>query len=347
VNPLSVALVGFGMASEVFHAPLIHANPNLRLTHIVARSGNKAQNAYPQARIIRDVGDLLAEPSLDLVVVATPNTTHFEIAARALEAGKHVVVDKPFTITSDDADKLIALSRKVGCVLSVFQNRRWDGDFMTVEEILSRKLLGRLAEVESRFDRFRPTVNPKGWREQAKPGSGVLYDLGSHLIDQSVVLFGRPRAIYAEVRRQREGAAADDNFELHLDYENLKVTLKAGMLVCEPSPRYVLYGTAGSYVKYGLDPQEAALKQGGSPAQPNWGVEPEQAWGTCTKCDGSVNRSRYPTLAGRYQAYYDNVYAAVQGTEELAVKPEQAREVIRLIELALESSQQKRVIGLP
>jgi len=323
---------------------LIHTNPKLRLTHIVERSGNKAPSAYPQARIVREVGPLLAEPSVELVVVATPNTSHFEIAAQALEAGKHVVVDKPFTINSDDADKLIALSRTVGRVLSVFQNRRWDGDFMTVQEILSRKLLGRLAELESRFDRFRPAVNIKSWREQAKPGSGVLYDLGSHLIDQSVVLFGRPRAIYAEVRRQREAAAADDNFEVHLDYEQLKVTLKAGVLVCEPSPRFVLYGTEGSYVKYGLDPQEGALKQGDSPAQLSWGRESEQAWGTCTKCDGSVSRSRYPTLAGRYQAYYDNVYAAIRGTEELAVKPEQAREVIRLIELSLESSQQKRVI---
>ena len=344
MTPLHVGLVGFGLAAEVFHAPLIHANPKLQLTHIVERSGNKAQNAYPEARIVRDVGELLAEPSVELVVVATPNTTHFEIAAQSLEAGKHVVVDKPFTIASEDAGKLITLSRKLGRVLSVFQNRRWDGDFMTVREILSRKLLGRLAEFESRFDRFRPTVNPKVWREQAKPGSGVLYDLGSHLIDQSLVLFGRPRAIYAEVRRQREGAAADDNFELHLDYANLKVTLKAGMLVCEPSPRYILYGTEGSYVKYGLDPQEAALKQGGSPARPNWGAEPEAVWGTCTKCDGSVSRSRYPTLAGCYQAYYDNVYAAIRGGEELAVKPEQAREVIRLIELALESSRHKGVI---
>jgi scyllo-inositol 2-dehydrogenase (NADP+) len=332
------------MASRVFHAPLIHSNPLMRLTHIVQRQGDEAQKAYPRAKIVRDVDALLAEASLELVVVATPNTSHFDIAARSLKAGKHVVVDKPLTITSKDADQLIQLSHQAGRVLSPFQNRRWDGDFLTVREILGKKLLGRLTEYESRFDRFRPVVNSKAWREQATPGSGVLYDLGSHLIDQAVVLFGRPAGIYAEVRMQRDGAAADDNFEVKLEYPELRVTLKAGSLVCEPSPRFVLYGTQGSYVKYGLDPQEDALKNGDSPSQPNWGVEREEAWGTYTQCDGTTKRVKYPTLAGCYPEYYNNVSRAIRGQEELAVKPEQARAVLQLIELAQQSSVEKRVL---
>lgn len=345
--PIQVGLVGFGLASRVFHAPLIHANPRLRLTHIVQRHGDEAQKAYPQVKVLRDVDTLLSEPSVSLVVVATPNTTHFDIAAPTLRAGKHVVVDKPFTITTTDADELIVLAKNSGRVLSVFQNRRWDGDFLTVKQILDSGLLGRLAEFESRFDRFRPSVNPNKWREQAVPGSGVLYDLGPHLIDQAVMLFGHPAGICADVRRQRDGASAADSFEVHLVYPELKVTLKAGMLVCEPSPRYVLYGTEGSYIKFGLDPQEEALKNGGSPAQPGWGSETEEAWGTYTRCDGTPSRAKYPTLAGCYPGYYDNVARAIHGEEELAVKPEQARDVIRLIELAQQSSLEKRMIPLP
>ena len=335
------------MAAQVFHAPLIHASADLRLTHIVERQGDQAGRSYPQAKLVRSVDALLADDSVQLVVVATPNTSHFDITRRALEAGKHVVVDKPFTITSTDADELIKLSRARNRVLSVFHNRRWDGDFLTVTQILSQKLLGRVVEYESRFDRFRSTPKPGAWRDQALPGSGVLFDLGPHLIDQAVVLFGRPAGIYAEVRRQRDGVVSDDNFELHLEYPQLSVRLKAGMLVCEPSPRFVLYGTEGSFVKYGLDPQEDALKQGCSPAQPNWGAEHESAWGTHTSCDGAVSRRKYPTVPGCYSEYYQNIYRAITGQEELAVRPEQARDVIRLIELAQQSNAERRMISVP
>jgi scyllo-inositol 2-dehydrogenase (NADP+) len=334
------------MAGQVFHAPLIHANPNLCLTHIVQRYGTQSTSRFPEAKAVRDVDDLLAQDAVALVVIATPNTSHYDIAARALQAGKHVVVDKPFTITTADADRLIEISRKVERILSVFQNRRWDGDFLTVKQILDQKILGRLVEYESRFDRFRPNLKPNAWREQALPGSGLLYDLGSHLIDQAVFLFGPPTGIYADLRQQREGASVPDSFEVHLEYPGLKVALKAGSLVCEPSPRFLLYGTQGSFTKYGLDPQENALKQGGSPAQPDWGVEPSQGWGTYTRCDGGVAREKYPTLAGCYQDYYTNVYRAITGREELAVKPQQAREVIHLIELAQQSSLEKRMLSV-
>jgi scyllo-inositol 2-dehydrogenase (NADP+) len=331
------------MASRVFHAPLIHANPNLRLSHIVQRHGDEAQKAYPQAKVLRDVDALLADSTVTLVVVATPNTSHLDIATRSLTAGKHVVVDKPFTITSADADDLIAVARKVGRILSVFQSRRFDGDFLTVKQILSQKILGRLAEFESHYDRFRPSLNPKAWREQALPGSGVLYDLGSHLIDQALVLFGQPTGIYAEVRHQR-GGPADDSFQVHLEYPQVKVLLKAGNLVCETGPRFLLHGTEGSYLKYGMDPQEQALKSGASPDQPNWGREAEQAWGTHTRCNGQPTRTKYPTLPGCYPEFYNNIARTIHGQAELTVKPEQSGQVIRLIELARQSSQEKRML---
>lgn len=345
-NPLNAGLIGFGLAGRVFHAPLIHANPNVRLTHIVQRSGDEARKKYPQAKLLRNADELFAEKSVDLVVVATPNSSHLELAAKALSAGKHVVVDKPFTITAADADKLIDLSRKMGRVLSVFQNRRWDGDFLTVRQILGGGRLGRLAEYESRFDRFRPALKPGAWREEAIPGSGVLFDLGSHLIDQAIVLFGHPQGICADLRSQRDRAAAVDSFEVRLAYPALKVTLKAGSLVCEPSPRFTLYGTEGSYLKFGLDPQEEELKQGGAPTQPHWGTEPQEAWGTLTNCNGNLAREKYPTLAGCYPEYYKNIYEALTGKTELAVKPEQAREVIRLIELAEQSAKEERMLAV-
>ena len=344
-NPINVGLVGFGLAGRVFHAPLIHANPNLRLSHILERRDDEAQKRYPEAKIVRDLESLLRESSVHLIVVATPNTSHLEIAAQSLQAGKHVVVDKPFTITSADADELIAVSKKVGRVLSVFQNRRWDGDFLTVRQILDQGAIGRLAEFHSRFDRFRPGVRPEAWREQSGPGSGVLFDLGSHLIDQAVVLFGNPTGIYADLRMQRDGAVAVDNFEVQLQYPNLKVTLHAGSLVCEPSPRFLLYGTKGSYQRFGLDPQEEALKQGGIPGGPGWGEEPSAAWGTVSQCNGELSRTKYRTLAGDYPAYYTNVFRAISGQEGLAVKPEQSRNVIRLIELAEQSAQEGRVFS--
>jgi predicted dehydrogenase len=343
-NPINVGLVGFGMAGQVFHGPLIHANPSLRLTHILERRGNEAQKRYPQAKVVRDLDSLLRESSVELIVVATPNTSHLEIAAQSLQAGKHVVVDKPFTITSADADQLIALSKKVGRVLSVFQNRRWDGDFLTVRQILEQKLLGGLAEFHSRFDRFRPGVRCDAWREQSGPGSGVLFDLGSHLIDQAVVLFGQPTGISADLRMQRDRAVAVDNFEVRLEYSNLKVTLHAGSLVCEPSPRFLLYGTEGTYQKLGLDPQEEALKQGSIPGGSGWGEEPEGAWGTVTRCNGETTRQKYRTIAGNYPGYYTNVYRTITGQEELAVKPEQSRNIIRLIELAEQSAKAGQIV---
>jgi len=341
--PVNVGMIGFGLAGRVFHAPLLASSPHFFLSHIVERHGDQARAAYPEATIVRSTAELLQQQSVELVVVATPNTSHFELAAAALKAGKHVVVDKPFTTNSKDADALIELAQRHKRLLSVYHNRRWAADFRTVSELLQQNALGQLMQYESHFDRWVPAPRPQAWREQAGPGAGMLFDLGSHLIDQALVLFGWPQEIYADIRCEREGCATDDSFDVVLYYPKLKVTLKSSMLVKEPGPNFLLHGTAGSFVKYGMDPQEAALKQGQSPAtQPDWGRESEDHWGLLNK---EKEVRRVPSLPGAYQDYYENIYAALREGGALAVSAEDGRDVIRVIELAQQSSAEKRRIA--
>lgn len=345
-DQINVGLVGFGISSRVFHAPVIATVPGLRVTKVVERHTNDAERLYPNVEVVRDADAMFEDPGIDLVVITTPTASHFDLARRALEAGKHVVVEKPFTTTSAEADTLVALARDRGRVLTVYQNRRWDGDFLTIRRILGADLLGRLVEFESHFDRYRAAPKPGAWRETEGPGSGILYDLGSHLVDQALVLFGRPRAIAADARTQRDGGATVDSFELFLHYDGLKVLLKAGMLVREePKTRFVLHGTRGSFVKHGLDPQEDELKAGRTPAEPGWGEEPEEWWGALdTEVAGLHVRSRVETLPGTYQEFYRNVLDAIRGRAEIAVRPEEARDAIRVIELAVEASAAMRAV---
>lgn len=340
-----VGLIGYGMAGQVFHAPLISATPGLQLAAIVQRRSQERIPRYPEATVLPDPATLCADPTIDLVVIATPNDSHAELALAALQADKHVVIDKPFALTSADADNLMALAQRRNRLLSVFHNRRWDGDFRTVQQLIAGGHLGQLVEYSSSFDRFRNALRPNAWRESARPGSGILYDLGAHLLDQALTLFGMPEALSADIRTEREGAQADDRFELILHYPRLRVDLGAGMLMREPRPRFALYGTAGSYVKHGLDPQEAALKAGGLPTAPDWGQEPESAWGRLDTQLGDLRvRGAVETLPGRYQDYYANIYAALTAGAPLAVQPTQARAVISLIEYAQESAQTRRTV---
>lgn len=347
-DEIGVGLIGYGMAARVFHVPVIASVPTLRLKKIVSRrgGGNGGDARLSSVEFVRDADELLDDEGIELVVVATPNDTHFELARQSLVAGKHVVVEKPFTVTSSEAERLIELARERARVLSVHHNRRWDGDFLTLRGLLDAKLLGRLVEYESHFDRFRNRPRAGAWREEEREGAGVLYDLGSHLIDQALVLFGPPRTIAADVRTQREFAKTADNFELVLDYEGLKVTLKAGMLVRALAPRFILHGSEGSFVKCGMDVQEEALKRGGSPDKPGWGEEPRGAWGRLdTQIGGLHVEGRVETLAGRYTDYWANVADAIEGRAELSVRPEDARDVIRVIELALRSSEERRALA--
>jgi scyllo-inositol 2-dehydrogenase (NADP+) len=336
---IPVGLAGFGVAGRTFHAPVIRAVPGLQLTAIVQRTGDAAQQAYPDVRVVRSLEDLLRDPNIRLVVVATPNDSHYELARKCLLAGRDVVVDKPFTTASREAQDLDHLARSEGRVLSIYQNRRWDGDFLTVRKLIDSGVLGRLTLFESHFDRYRLARRPGAWREGVGPGSGVLFDIGPHLVDQALVLFGMPEAITADVRIERDDAVVDDAFDILLHYPKLRVLLRATMLACAPGPRFVVNGTRGSYVKYGLDPQEEALKAGATPDGPEWGEEDESRWGTLTLAEESGNVARpVRTEAGDYRQFYANVRDAINKEAALAVTAEQATQVIRLLELALESS---------
>jgi scyllo-inositol 2-dehydrogenase (NADP+) len=346
---IQVGLIGYGMAGQVFHAPILTSVPGLLLTKIrETRPENiqLAQSRYPDAVIVNDSEALLADPAIDLVVIATPNAVHHSLARQALLAGKHVVVDKPFTITSAEADELIALAAQQDRLLTVHHNRRWDSNAQTLRKVIANQLLGRLVELEIHFDRFRNFLRPGAWREEDVPGAGILYDLGAHLIDEALCLFGLPDTITADERIQRSGGRTTDNFTVVLDYPQLKVTLKGGMLVREPGPTYVLLGEQGSFVKYGMDVQEAALKAGLRPDEvPTWGQEPEANWGHLnTDYQGQHLVARVESETGDYRGYYANVYQALTGDAALAVTAEQARNTIRIIELARQSSAEKRTV---
>ena len=346
---VNVGLIGYGMAGQVFHAPVLSSIPGLLLASIrETRPENirLAQSRYPEAQIVADSQAILADAAIDLVVLATPNATHFSLARQALLAGKHVVVDKPFTITSAEADELISLAAQQDRLLTVHHNRRWDSNAQTLRKVVANQLLGRLVELEIHFDRFRNYLRPGAWREENSPGSGILYDLGAHLIDEALCLFGLPAAVTGDERIQRSGGQTIDNFTVVLDYDQLKVTLKGGMLVREPGPTYVLHGEQGSFVKYGTDVQEAALKAGLKPNEvADWGREPEANWGRInTDYQGQHLVGRIESEAGDYRAYYDNVYQAITGQADLAVTARQARQTIRIIELAMQSSAEKRTL---
>jgi scyllo-inositol 2-dehydrogenase (NADP+) len=340
---IPVGLVGFGIAGRIFHAPVIRAVPGLHLSCIVQRTGDSAREKYPDARVVRNVNDLLADEGIRLVVIATPNVSHFELATRCLLAGRDVVVDKPFTNTFREAQELDQLAQSEGRLLSVYQNRRWDGDFLTVRKLLGSGVLGRLALFESHYDRYRLERRPGQWREDDGPGSGVLFDLGPHLVDQALALFGMPEAIAADVRIERDDAVVDDAFDILLRYPKLSVLLRATMLACAPGPRFVLNGTLGTYIKYGMDPQEDALKAGGEPGTPGWGEEDQTQWGTLTRA-GEVPR-RIQTEPGDYREFYSNVRDAILRKAPLAVTAQQGGRVIRLLELARESSKKWLPVG--
>lgn len=345
--PVVTGVIGFGVSAQVFHCPFISSNSNFKLASVVERSGERSRDAYPWVNVLKSVQAALDDPHIELVIITTPNQTHYELAKQALIAGKHVVLEKPFTVSSAEADELITLAQRQKRILTVYQNRRWDGDFLTVKKIVESGVLGELVEYEAHFDRFRSQLRPHAWREASTAGAGILFDLGAHLLDQAQVLFGLPQTITANIRKQRPGAQTDDNFDLMLDYGSLKVTLKAGMLVREPGPHFILHGTKGSYVKYGMDPQEAALRQGNTPGGTDWGAEPETAWGRLhTEMNGLLFSGKIETAAGNYATFYDRLYEAIRAGADVPVKPEEARNTVRLIELARESSERKRTIDV-
>ncbi len=350
---IGVGIIGFGLAAKVFHAPFVSAVPGLRLAAFVERRGDEAHKAYPATKTVRTVEELLGDPDIELVVVATPNETHFRLAKQALEAGKHVVIDKPFAGSSAEAAELIELAQGKGVVLAPFHNRRWDGDFLTVRKILEDGSLGRLVTFESHFDRYRPIQREGTWKEAGNPANGLLMDLGPHLVDQVIALFGMPRTITASVRTDRDKTDIEDAFDICLGYEGLLAWCRSSMLACDASPRFLLHGTAGSFKKYGLDPQEPALA-GGAKVPPvgdarEWLQEDNAHWGTLTVAPALVDpatlvREQVKTVCGDYRGYYANVRDAIKGKAELAVHTAAGFQVVRLLELARLSSAEGRTV---
>ncbi|CAM3457411.1 oxidoreductase [Halomonas casei] len=344
---INVGLVGFGFASQTFHAPLIQAAEGLDLVAVSSSDAAKVRGALPNVEVESQALALCQRSDIDLIVIPTPNDTHFSLAKAALSAGKHVVVDKPFTVTVSEGKLLKKLADDKARLLSVFHNRRWDSDFLTVKALLEAGTLGRVVSIESRFDRFRPQVIDR-WREKAAPGGGIWYDLGPHLLDQACELFGMPHAILLEVSARRDGAKADDDFLAVLDYESFRVTLAASTLAADPTPRFRIHGTDGSYVKYGLDPQEERLKAGEVPGA-HWGNDTQH--GTLTLREGKgestpLVQREHATLPGDYLAYYQGIAAAIREQAPLPVSVDDALRSMTLLEAGLDSHRQRRWISL-
>ncbi|MGV7210515.1 oxidoreductase [Oxalobacteraceae bacterium A2-2] len=341
---LNAGIVGYGFATKTFHAPLIAGVEGLRLAAISSSDPAKVAADWPGLAAVSSPEALFARADIDLVVIPTPNETHFPLAQAALAAGKHVVVDKPFTVTADDAESLRLQAEQTGLFLSVFHNRRWDSDFLTLKQVLASGVLGEVMHFESHFDRYRPEVRDR-WREQDLPGSGLWFDLGSHLLDQALELFGAPEAITLDLARQRERVKSDDYFHAVLRYGARRVVLHASALVAAPAPRFAVHGRLGSFIKHGLDPQEDVLKAGGRPPAADWGRDTTPATLTLWK-DGVSHSTQLDTVPGDYPAYYAGVRDAILGVGANPVTAAQATRVIELLELGLCSAVEGRTLVL-
>jgi scyllo-inositol 2-dehydrogenase (NADP+) len=339
---INVGIVGFGLSGRYFFSPYFDVSPHYRIVAVQTTQKDVLHQEYPEVQAVDQIDELLNNPLIDLVVVASPNPTHFDYARRALLAGKHVIVEKPFTCTSDEAQLLDEIAQQCGKVLAPFHNRRWDSDFLTIQSLISEGKLGEILEIESHFDRFRPLHDRVEWKNIPAPGSGVLFDLGPHLIDQALTLFGKPEGIYADLRIQRKHGKVIDYFDLQLYYRKLKVILKAGVFVKEGGPRFVLHGRKGSFVKYGLDMQEERLRSGLKPFD-SLGADPPERYGILNiEQEGETIREALPTIPGNYMAYFDNVYEAMTQNIALKVQPSEAIQVIKVIETAYRSSEIKQ-----
>ena len=342
---IRIGLVAFGMAGRVFHAPLISSVEGLDLSAVVERSSNNAAARYPSIRTVRSLDELLRDPAIDLVVVATPSGTHFDVARQVLESGKHVVVDKPTAVESAQIATLIRLAAQQKKLLIPFHNRRWDGDFRTIQRLLATETLGRIVHLQSTFDRWNPGSTRVPWKDDAELGGGMLLDLGTHLVDQSLTLFGKPLAVSGEVRREREGDGANDAFTARLHYAGMTVELGANCLSSLARPRYHLRGTLGNYWKHGVDPQEAALNRVTQIKALDWGTEPAAAWGTlATAVDGGIVTRPVEPVPGDYRLYYAGVRNALLGQGPAPVPAIDAWRVARILEWVAQSSTEQRRI---
>jgi scyllo-inositol 2-dehydrogenase (NADP+) len=341
---IRVGLVGFGMAGRVFHAPLISSVEGLELAAVVERNSDQAAARYPNIVTYRSLDAMLADASLGLFVVATPNASHFDVARQILEAGKSVVVDKPAAVKSEQIAELMGLAAARQSFLVPFHNRRWDSDFRTLHKLLHEATVGRLVHLESTYDRWRPVTRARAWKDDPAQG-GLLLDIGTHLADQVLELFGKPQAVSADVTRERDGEGSNDSFTLRLTYPGFSVTLASNVLSTLARPRYHLRGNKGNYWKWGLDPQEAVLNKVTRIDDPLWGEEPLDAWGTLSvEADGAVASHPVISLPGDYRLFYAGVRDALLGLSEPPVSALSAWRAARLLEWAEESSRKRAEI---
>ncbi|WP_377864860.1 oxidoreductase [Bacillus sp. R86525] len=340
MKKIGVGIVGFGFSSTTFHIPLLQTIEEYDIRAILSSKEEVVKRALPNAEVVGTIEELVNRADIDLVVITSPNTTHFPYVKEAIVHGKHVVVEKPFVVSIEEGEELISLAKQYNVVLSVYHNRRFDNDFLTIKKLLEEKRIGNVYAYEAHFDRFRPHVRDR-WREKDLPGSGILYDLGSHLIDQALSLFGKPDAIHADVIKQRPGAEIDDYFHVVLHYGVKRVILHSSSYVKQAGPHFTLHGDKGSIVKYGMDSQEEQLKEGMKPGDKGYGVDSEENFATL---DTEEKLERIPTEVGCYDMYYKGVRDSIVNGEKLPVTAEEGLDVIKVIQLAIESSETGRVI---
>lgn len=347
MQKIKTAILSFGMSGRVFHAPFLNLYEGFELAGAWERSKETIGQSYPGAKTYPTLESLLEDASIELVIVNTPTYTHFEYAKKALLAGKNIVVEKAFTTTVAEAIELKLLAEKQQKKIAVFQNRRWDSDFKTVQKIITEGWLGEIAEAEFHFDRYNLQLSPKTHKEIPSPGAGTLKDLGPHVIDQAICLFGMPQALFADIRITRKDSVVDDYFELLLYYRSFRVRLKAGFIVREAVPAYVVHGYNGSFLKPRADVQEVNLLNGLKPNLTDWGTEPESGEGLLhTEKDGKVIYEKIKSLQGNYYDYYDGVYKALTSDISMPVTAEDGIHVMKIIEAAIKSSEEGRVIVL-
>lgn len=343
---IQVGLAGFGMSGQIFHAPFISADSRFTLKKVYERTSDKSKQAYPSVEVVRTFDELLAE-DIGLVVVSTPNQYHVPMAAQAMKAGKSVIVEKPVAATSREADELCKLAKAENVLFSVYQNRRLDGDFLTVKKLIENGQLGEVVDYECHFDRFVRGQSKKQWKRDGGKGIDLLYDIGIHLIDQAYSLFGMPDEVYADMRKQREESSGIDNFEVCLYYQDKKIILSASEVVAMSGPHFMVHGRKGSFLKYGQEGQEGRLLKGMHPGISEWGQDDEGSFGTLyTVTNEGILSKKIATEIGNYGRYYDNIYQAMTCGAELIVKPEETVQVLQIVETAQESQNQKRRISL-
>ena len=344
---INTALVSFGMSGKLFHAPFIETNPHYKLVGSWERSQKNIQTIYPEAKSFESYEKILNDPSIHLVIVNSPNDTHYDYTKRALLAGKHVVTEKAFTVTVKEGEELDALAQKLNLKLAVYQNRRYDADFLTLQKLIAEDKIGEFLDIQISFERYRTTLSAKLHKETNTPGSGVLFDLGPHLVDQALMLSGMPKAVFADIRTTRKVGSVDDYFTLLLYYPTHQILLTSGMVFMQQLPAYKVYGTKGCYIKERADVQEDDLMAGKKTNTTLWGVEPKEKWGVLsTDTDGKISSESIPSLAGNYGIFYEKMAYAINHNDAVPTSAKEGTAIIKVLEAARKSNAEKKVITL-